>query len=124
MTFQLTIFLMASRKLRLAAKFCLSLWRQIAYIFISVLALLPILGFLLCSRVNGSHPFMSLLPSSSSILNFLHYLFQKIISNLQKSCKNSTEFPNILLSSSPYVSILHNHRTVIKHRKLTLIQYY
>lgn len=44
---------------------------------------------------------------------------------LWKTCVNSTkEFPYILHSGFPDVSILYNHSTLIKTRKFTLVQYY
>lgn len=57
------------------------------------------------------------------LLNSFLKVFE-IILDLQKSCKNSTEFSCILHPPSPCVNVLHNYRTFVKIKKLTSIQYY
>lgn len=48
----------------------------------------------------------------------------KVICNLGKRCRNSTEFPNTLHPASLGPCLFHNHRTLIKAEKSVLLQSY
>lgn len=56
------------------------------------------------------------------LFSILRTIYFELTLDLQKSCINGTEFPYPFNPGSPNVNSTHNHVTIMKTRKLILIQ--
>ena len=75
-----------------------------------------------------------ILPETQRTENSLRYIpvlfvsflivYFEIMLYLQKACKDSTELPYTLHPASPNVNVLCNDGTMVKSKKLTLVQYH